>query len=444
MTKIVIIGAGSGFGGRLSIDILSREPLADSEICLCDIHAGRLAKVSAYVQRTVEKHNLPAKVISDTDRRNLLPDADFVVTSVSVGGGAYWGHPFKAEMEIPRKYGIDQSVADTVSPGGVFRFLRTGPVHNQFMRDMEELCPDALVLNHTNPMAMLTWLHNVSTSMTFIGLCHGVQGTTRKLANFVDVPFEEVTHTVAGINHLAWFLELKRGNEDLYPVVRGAMQDPEIYEKEKVRFEILKHFGYFPTESSRHDSEYMPYFRKNPELMKKYGLSSRKNYDEPRKREWMKDTGVDDDTDAPVGELRRSHEYTTGIMEAVLTNVPFRFNGNVMNHGLIDNLPDGCCVEVPCYADARGILPCHVGDLPPQLAALDRGNIAVQELAVKAVLEKDREAAFHACALDPLTAAILPLDKIRDMFEEMWEAEEDLLLHFDPGHTGPLPETCAP
>ncbi|MCX7016420.1 MAG: alpha-glucosidase/alpha-galactosidase, partial [Candidatus Sumerlaeota bacterium] len=227
MLKIVIIGAGSGFGGRLSIDILSREPLRDSTICLVDIHAGRLKQVQRYVERTIEKYRLPTKVVASLDRREVLPGADFVVTSISAGGGAYWGFPYTAEIEIPQKYGIEQTVADTVTVGGVFRFLRTGPVQQQILKDMEDLCPNAMVLNHTNPMAMLIWLHSTASTMRNVGLCHGVQGTTNMLARMMGVPADEVTHTVAGVNHLAWFLELKRNGEDLYPKLREAIRRME-------------------------------------------------------------------------------------------------------------------------------------------------------------------------------------------------------------------------
>lgn len=443
MPKIVIIGAGSGFGGRLSVDIMSREALRDSEICLCDIHAGRLKRVSDYVRRTAEHYQLPTRVTASQERREVLPGADFVITSVSVGGAAYSGSPAREEVEIPQKYGIEQSVADTVGVGGVFRFLRTGPVQHQFFRDMEELCPDAYVLNHTNPMAMLTWLHSVDSGVRNVGLCHSVQGTTAKLAGIAGAPVEETSHWVAGINHQAWVLELMHGDQDLYPKLREALKDPETVKGDPVRFEMMKQFGYFVTESTRHNSEYLPYFRRTPELMKRFGLDRRQVPEtSQRVREWMKDTGVEGD-DGPIGELRRSHEFTTGIMEAMLTNVPYRFNGNVMNTGLITNLPHGCCVEVPCLVDARGVHPCYVGELPPQLAVLNRSNVAVQELAVRAVLERDREAAFHACAVDPLTASVAPLDQIRAMFEELWEAQEHLLKWFDPAHSGPLPELCA-
>jgi alpha-galactosidase len=448
MAKIVIIGAGSGFGGRLSIDIMSHEELQHSTICLCDKSPERLELVANYVRRTAEKYGLPTKIEAGTDRTALLPGADYVITSISVGGGAYYGHPYMAEVEIPRKYGIEQSVADTCSVGAVFRFLRTGPVQQQILRDVERICPDAYLLNHTNPMAMLIWLHSVGTSLRNVGLCHGIQHTANQLSAFMGIPTKEWSYHVAGINHMAWFLEMKRGKEDLYPLLRAKIADPahqdsKFMQTERVRLEIMNQFGYFPTESSRHDSEYLPYFRRTPELLAEYGLQPREVPNEqPQNRQWMKETQGDGES-APVGELRKSEEYTSGIIKAIETDVPFSFNGNVMNTGLITNLPQGSCVEVPCLVDARGIHPCYVGDLPSHLAALNRSNIAVQELAVQAVLNRDREAAFYACALDPLTSSMLSLPKIREMFEELWAAEGDLLQWFDPSFRGDLQETYA-
>jgi alpha-galactosidase len=434
MPKIVIIGAGSGFGGRLSIDILSREPLRDATIALCDIDAERLAGVTSYVCRAIEGHGLPARCISSTDREELLPGADVVVTAVSIGGPAYWGEPYASEIGIPLRYGIDQAVADTIGPGGVFRFLRTAREHLQFCKDMERLCPDALLLNYTNPMAMLTWLHSVGSSIQNVGLCHSVQGTTQKLAQGIGAPYDEVSYLVAGINHQAWILRFRHNGRDAYPRVREAVEREEIFANDRVRVEMLKQFGYFVTESSGHNSEYVPYFRRTQELRDEFGLRSRRHVPmEPnpqRRRPWQKDTGVEEDQDAAVPELQSSHEYAALIIEAQATGVPFAFNGNVMNHGSITNLPARCCVEVPCLVDREGVHPCYVGDLPPQCAALNMSNIAVQELAVRAALERDREAAFHAVALDPLTASILPLQQIRAMFEEMWEAEGDRLSYF--------------
>jgi len=423
MAKIVIVGAGSGFGGKLSIDIFSREAMKGSTIALCDIDAAKLKAVTRYLERTVEAHKLPAKIVASTDRRKLLRGADFVVTSISVGGPAYRGRVHKLECRIPAKYGVRQSVADTIGVGGVFRFLRTAPVQLEILRDVQRLAPNALVLNYTNPMAMLTWAHSVGVGVRNVGLCHSVQGTIRKLAGFLNLPFEEVSYWVAGINHEGWVLRLRRKGKDLYPALRKAMNDPEIYAQDKVRFEMMRHFGLFVTESSGHMSEYVPYFRRTAKDLRRYGLIRRKRPPRPR-RQWL----VDPNT--PVPELTASNEYASGIMEGVVTNRPFRFNGNVMNAGIITNLPNESCVEVPCIADGEGVHPCHVGALPPQLAAINRSNIAVQELAVRAVLDKDKESAFWACALDPLTASVATLDQIRKMFEELWAAEADLLTYY--------------
>ena len=430
MAKIVIIGAGSGFGGKLSVDILCRKVLQDSVIALCDIDQGRLEKTAAYVQRTIDHYQLPAKVVIDTDRRKLMEGADFVTTSISVGGRAYWGDPYASEMHIPRKYGLSQDIGDTVNPAGIFRFLRTAPVQLEICWDMEEICPDALLLNYTNPMSMLTWIHSEGSGIANVGLCHSVQGTTQMLAKMAGIPYSEVSYLVAGINHQAWVLEFFHKQQNAYPLILKAMENPEFYAKENIRFEILRHFDYFVTESSRHNSEYVPYFRRTPALMEKYKLRTRQvKMEAPILRDWLREFGEDEEP--TMGKLKPSVEYASGIMEATLTDQPLRFNGNVMNTGLIDNLPDGCCVEVPCLVDARGVHGCHVGALPPQLAALNRANVAVHELAVQAVLNRDRRSAFHACCLDPMTAATLDLDQILAMFDEVWEADKHLLTWFD-------------
>lgn len=433
MAKIVIIGAGSGFGSRLSIDILSQEALKDSTIALCDTHEGRLSQVQDYVQRAIDGHNLPGKVVGSTNREELLPGADCVVTAVSIGGAAYWGEPYRSEVEIPLKYGVHQTVADTIGVGGIFRFLRTADEHLNFAKDMERLCPDALMLNYTNPMCMLTWLHSVGSSIQNVGLCHSVQGTTKKLANGVGVDYEDVSYLVAGINHQAWILKLRQGNDDLYPKLREVVETDEAFADDKVRVEMMRQFGYFVTESTRHNSEYLPYFRRTKEQREYYGVPDRApvSMENTRKRSWMKDSGVEDEGDQEIPPLTSSHEYASLIIEARMTGMPFAFNGNVMNHGSITNLPTKCCVEVPCLADREGVHPTYVGDLPAQLAALNMTNIAVQELAVQAVLDRDKEAAFHSCALDPLTAATVSLPDIRKMFEELWEAEGDRLGYFD-------------
>lgn len=422
MTKIAIIGAGSHFGGKLSKDILSLAPLKDAEIALCDINEERLRGVVDYVQGVIERHRLPAKVSGSTDRRTALKSADFVTTSVSVGGPAYAAYPANIEVNIPAKYGVEQSVADTIGVGGVFRFLRTAPVQLAVCRDMEELCPDALLLNYTNPMCMLTWLHSEGSSIANVGLCHSVQNTISELSRYLDIPEPEVRFLCAGINHQAWYLKLERNGVDLYPALRAHLGNPDAVAKDRIRYELFRHFGYFVTESSTHCSEYHPYFRRTPELMAQYRLNKRVVSDEtPKPHVWHDDEG----------ELKPSNEYAAMIMQAMVTNEPYKFNGNVMNTGLIDNLQSGCCVEVPCLVDAAGVQPTHVGKLPAQLAALNQSNIAVQELAVRAVLDLDRDAAFHACAMDPLTRAACSLDQTRAMFDELWEAEGDLLAYFD-------------
>ncbi len=426
MTKVVIIGAGSQFGGKLSRDILALPALqADTTIALCDTDPVKLGHVEQYVRRIVEGHGLPAKIEASTDRRALLGSADFVVASISVGGPAYAGFPFTAEMNLPyQKYGLSQSVADTIGVGGIFRFLRTAPEQLAVCQDMEAFCPDALLLNYTNPMAMLTWLHSAASKIANVGLCHSVQGTSQELARYLGIPYSELIYLVAGINHQAWFLELKQGKEDLYPRLRACLDDPDTLAKDRIRFEMLRFFDYFVTESSTHCSEYHPYFRRTPELREHYGLTQWIAADQETSR-WKPDAASD-----PLPSLEPSEEYAAKIIHAVVTGEPFAFNGNVMNTGLIDNLPDGCCVEVPCLTDRTGIHPCHVGSLPIPLAHLNMTNIAVQELAVQAVLQRDRRLAFQACLLDPLTRSVLSLDETHALFEEIWAAEETLLSYF--------------
>jgi len=425
--KVVIIGAGSGFGSRLSIDILSREPIRHATIGLCDINEQKLETVRAFVQSAIDHHKLPAKVVASTERRELLADADFVILSVAIGGPAYYGHPYETEMRIPRKYGVHQTVGDTVGPGGIFRALRTGPVMMAVCRDINELAPRSLVLNYTNPMAIITWCLNAAANVPAVGLCHGVQGTAAKLAAYIGVPREEIGYWVAGINHLAWYLEFTHKGEDAYPKLRKALENPETYDKDRVRFEIFRNFGYFCTESTRHCAEYVPYFRKETDFLDK--LAGTLQGREGKRAAWFEDMGVKASKAESI-ELIRSHEYASGIMEAVVTSVPFRFNGNVMNDDLVSNLPRGCCVEVPCLADGQGVHPCRVGALPEQCAALCGSNVNAQTLTVKAILERNREAAFHALLVDPITAAGLSMKEARAMFEEMWEAEGALLEYY--------------
>jgi alpha-galactosidase len=434
MPRIAFIGAGSLlFSRRLMIDILTFPELRGSTFALMDIDPKRLDYARRGAERILREGEFPAKVEATTDRREALKGADYVVVMILVGG-AEAIHP---DIDIPLKYGVDQCIGDTLGPGGVFRALRTIPIILDICRDMENLCPDAWLLNYTNPMAMLCWAMNDATAIKNVGLCHSVQGTAFTLATILHAPIHEISYWVAGINHQSWFLEYKWKGEDAYPLIRERMQDPLVYSTETTRAELLKHLGYFVTESSGHASEYTPWFRKRPDLLQKYTPGGGWNGGTAFILQLYETDRGDYETELeriasgqePVA-IYRSEEYASHIIHALHTGQPCRINGNVRNDGLITNLPQGACVEVPCLVDNHGINPCFVGDLPPQCAALNRGNIAVQEMAVKAALDADRRLAFHAIAADPLTAAVLSLEEIQQMVDEMFAAEARWLPQF--------------
>ena len=427
MPKIAMIGAGSTvFAYRLTCDILSFPELEDSVLALVDVNPDNLELSTQLVCKAIEQEGLPAQVISTDDRRKALDGADYVIAMFRVGGL----EAIRPDLEIPRRYGVDQSVGDTLGPGGILYGLRHIPILMGICQDMQELCPDALLMNYANPMAAGCWAINRATNIANVGLCHSVQGTSKQLASYIGAPLDEITYWAGGINHMDWFLRFEWNGEDAYPLLLEAMENSEIYAKDPVRFEIMRHFGHFVSESSGHMSEYVPYFRRTPELMERYSLKSRdvdanlsrreNHYQEIRKRLA---------SDEPL-EFHRTHEYCSRIIHAMETNTPYLFYGNVENTGLITNLPDRSCVEVPCLVDATGLHPCHVGELPPQCAGLNRTNISVQELIVKAALEGDRDAVYQAMALDPLTAALLPLDKVRNMADELLAASAPMLPQF--------------
>jgi alpha-galactosidase len=444
MAKITLIGAGSVvFTRNLCSDILLTPALQDSTISLMDIDPERLKQARSLVQAIIDQRGLKARVEATAGRRESVQGADYVITTFQQGGlDAY-----ALDIEIPQRYGVEQCVGDTLGPGGVFRSLRTIPVLVDLCNDMDEVAPDALLINYVNPMAANCWAVDVATGRPHVGLCHSVQGTSEMLAQWAGVPYEEVVFFCAGINHQAWFLEFCRGREkeDLYPLIWEAIEKPEIYGQEPVRIEMLKHFGYFVTESSGHASEYVPYFRKtaqmvNEDLVPRFTNEYDAWFDFGRTGGYLRHCisrfsqaqkeyqelleGV---RDLPT---QRTHEYGSYIIEAVETNVPTRINGNVPNWGLIDNLPAGCCVEVPCLVDGNGIQPTTVGALPTQLAALNRTNVNVQELIVEAALTGDTEAVHHAVMLDPLTGAVCTLPQIRKMVDEMLAAQARWLPQF--------------
>jgi alpha-galactosidase len=422
MPKIAMIGAGSFvFARRLTADILSWPELHDSELVFVDVEVERAELAKAVADRLIGDQKLPARTSATTDRRQALDGADYVIVMIQVGGI----DAVRPDLEIPLKYGVDQAVGDTLGPGGVFRFLRTGPTIIDICRDMEELCPRALLINYSNPMAMICWSVAQATKIRSVGFCHSVQGTSARLAKYAGIPYEDVSYWVAGINHMAWFLKFDLNGQDARPRLFEAMEDPEIYKQDPVRFEVMRQLGYFVTESTNHMSEYIPWVRKRPELIKEMGLRSVKeghmqNW-EARRAEYRDQMRRQAAGDEPI-EGGRTNEYCSYVIHSEVTNTPFRVNGNVRNDRLITNLPEGCCVEVPCLVDRTGINPCHVGDLPPQLAALNRTNINVQELAVRAMLEGNRDYARQAVQLDPLTAAVCTLPEIKQMTDQLFEA----------------------
>ncbi len=424
MSKIVMIGAGSViFAKHLMVDILSFPELRDSTISLVDIDPVRLKTAKLMVQRVAEAVGSNAVIQATMDRREALKDADYVINAVQVG----MHEATLTDFNIPRKYGLKQTIGDTIGVGGVFRGLRTIPVLLDICREMEELCPDALLLNYTNPMAILTLAVARGSGIKAVGLCHSVQHTAAGLSEYINAQLNEVSYRVAGINHMAWFLEFRHNGGDAYPRLFKAMEDPAIFGRDKVRFEMMKRLGYFVTESSEHMAEYVPYFIKRDDLIERFDIP----IDEYLRRS-EKNLGTFEETrrslekGEPI-EIERSEEYAAFIIHSMETGVERSFNGNVLNTGLITNLPQDSCVEVPCLVNKAGVQPCHVGALPPQLAAMNRTNINVQQLTVEAALTGKREYVYHAVMMDPHASSVLSLDEIWAMVDELIEAHGDLL-----------------
>jgi len=424
--RIVFVGAGSvEFTKNLLGDILTFPELASSEIVLHDIDPDRLETGVAIARWTNDAVGAAARISSTLDRRAALEGADYVINMVQVGGH----EATLVDFELPLRHGLRQTIGDTLGVGGIFRALRTIPVLLGIAQDMEEACPDAWLLNYTNPMAMLCWaVYEGSPINRIVGLCHSVQGTTRRLAELVGVPFDEVTFLGAGINHQTFILRFERRGENLYPLLDAAIErDPEL--ARTVRAELYRRLGYFPTESSEHGAEYVPWFMRHDELVERFripvGEYVRRSEENMHRYERIRSA-------LAAGEgfaVGRTLEYASLIIHSIETGTERVVYGNVRNSGLIDNLPPGCCVEVPCLVDRAGVQPTHVGALPPQLAALNRTFANVCELSVRAALDGKREHVYHAAMLDPNTAATLTLDQIEALVDELFEA-----------HAGALPE----
>jgi alpha-galactosidase len=477
MPKITFIGAGSTvFAKNLLADLFTFPELADATICLFDIDERRLGVSERVARALATSMNAKPNIEATTDRRRALHGADYALNMIQVGG---YKPSTVIDFEIPKKYGLRQTIADTLGIGGIMRGLRTIPVMLDMCRDMEELCPGVTFLNYTNPMAILCWAMSRGTSIKTVGLCHSVQGTARELCNDIGVPVREVNYLCAGINHMAFYLRFERDGEDLYPLIRQVVAEKRVPESNRVRYDMLARLGYFVTESSEHFSEYVPWFikRDRPDLIERFNipldeyigrcedqlggwdsmceefehtepsaegdLAAIQRYSEVQRELWMqrvargsvevleRERAKRRTQEASLAQankaIRHSGEYASLIIHSMESGQPRVIYGNVPNHNLIDNLPEGCCVEVPCLVDKNGVQPVHIGALPPHLAALMQTNINVQALTVEAALTRKREHIYHAAMLDPHTAAELDLDQIWALVDDLIAAHEDWL-----------------
>jgi alpha-galactosidase len=421
--RIAFIGAGSTvFAKTLMGDVLSRSELADVTLALHDIDPERLAASEVVARKVAAATGTAPGILATTHRERALDGADYVITLMQVGG---YEPATVVDFEVPKRYGLRQTIGDTLGIGGIMRALRTIPVLLEVAADMERLCPDATLLQFVNPMAMNCWALSRASPVATVGLCHSVQATAGKLARDLGVPVEEVDYLVAGINHMAFYLKLERHGEDLYPALRRVLEEGRAPSWNLTRYELLRRFSYFVTESSEHLAEYVPWFikRDRPDLIERFGIP----LDEyPRRciaqiEEWERMAAELVDERVPL-DVVPSFEYAADIIHSMETGTPSVVYGNVPNHGLIDNLPAGCSVEVPCLVDRQGVQPTRVGALPPQLAALIQTNVNVQALTVEAALTGKREHVYQAAMLDPHTAAELDLDQIVALVDDLIEA----------------------
>jgi alpha-galactosidase len=433
MPKVTIIGAGSAvFATELMTDILLTPTLESGTFALVDIDPQRLELAHRMAEFLIERTGRTWTVEASADRSQVLAGSDYVVNTIEVAGLANVRHDY----DIPLKYGVDQCIGDTIGPGGLFKALRTLPAWLEILADVERLAPGALVMNYTNPMSLTVLTGVRASKLPIVGLCHSIQYTAEQLAAYLGLPVEEIDWRAAGINHLSWFTQLERSGEDLYPLLRQRAMIPDIYEQDPVRFEMMLHLGAFSTEGSGHASEYTAYFRKRPDLVKKYdrtGYQGESGFYANNWPTWRRE--ADDELRAYLAgkeefQAERGPEFASYIMEAMASDVPAVIYGNVPNTGLIDNLPQTGVVEVACLVDKKGVQPTYFGSLPAHLASLDMQHMAFHDLVATAVLEQDREAAVHALMIDPLTAAVCSLAEIRAMFDEMVSAQRGYLPEF--------------
>jgi alpha-galactosidase len=445
--KVAIVGAGSiVFAKTLLNDMLATQALQDAEYVLMSRTEPKLRRMEAFAQRMVKENGLSTKIWATLDRREAIKGADYVICMVQVGGT----DAFRMDYEIPLKYGVDQCIGDSLGPGGVMRAARSIPVLVEMAKDIDEVAkPGAILLNYTNPMGMCCYALGRWSNVSYIGLCHGVQTTLDLISGYVGVPKTEIDFMCAGINHMAWFLTLEHKGKDLYPLFRANCEKPEYYVNEKVRIEVMRHFGYFMTESTGHLSEYIPWFRSSKRALDEFCDQPAFGGESGAYYKWgaavaEKYATVDPlEFESPKLEPR-SAEYCSYVLEAKQTGSPFRLQGNVKNEGYITNLPPGCCVEVPVYIDKEGLHPLRVGALPTQLAALNQSNVTVQTLAGEAAMAGDPELVMQAMAMDPLTSACCTLRETREMAAEMIAAEKQWLPQFEGKKLRPTPSIRVP
>ena len=443
MAKIVIVGAGSYcFGRNLITDIVSSPELRDGTIALMDINKERLDLVAAFATKLVEQRGFSTKIESTTNRQEALAGADYVVVSIRAGG---WP-PFLANRKISLKYGVE-AMPDALGTGGIFVALRQIPAILDVCHDMEKVCPDAWLINYSNPVAMVCWAINDYTRIKNVGQCPNPHEMAGKLAGYIGAPEDEIFYSVAGINHFSWYLEFKWRGKDAYPLLREKFNDPDLLKRnfgikqgplilgevDLLEVEMLKRFGYV-TSGGGHIQMFLPYFRKRPELLERYRLPGFSYLDEAPKRmtddiEKLKQQ-LSSNYQFPIISEWRDTQLAVDIIHSIETGTPLRTIGNVKNNGLITNLPEGCVVEVPCMVDKAGVHPCYVGALPAQCAALNRTNISVQELTVRGIVEKDKTKILQSLLLDPLTSATLSIDEIAKMADEMFQVDKEYLKGF--------------
>jgi alpha-galactosidase len=428
MAIITLLGAGSTvFAKNLLGDILSFPELANSEIRLFDIDPERLKTSEVVANKVAQALGAKPKIITTTDRKKALENADYSIAMFQVGG---YKPSTLIDFEIPKKYGLRQTIADTLGIGGIMRGLRTIPVMLDMCRDMEEVAGDITFLNYVNPMAMNCWAMSRATSIKTVGLCHSVQGTAEQLADDIGVDINGINYIAAGINHMAFYLKFEKDGQDLYPAIHKVLNENRAPDWNLVRYEIFKRFGYFVTESSEHFAEYTPWFikRDRPELIEQFNIPideySRRCENQIAGWHQLREDLITNDL--PL-EVNRSHEYGSLIIHSMETGQPRVVYGNVPNRGLINNLPEGCCVEVPVLVDKSGLQPTKIGNLPPHLAAMMQTNINVQAMTVEAALTGKREHVYHAAAFDPHTAAELSLDQIWNLCDDLLAAHGTMI-----------------